>query len=310
MRGFVVGTKPGDSVEVWFTAGGKASAHFTYAAVVESTKPGADPRQRGLLRRAAQRRADRRAEVPRLLHAPRSTPPASPTTSTTSTRTAAAPPDPLGILAHYSHVVWYTGDDYVPREPDAPGGSGITKLAVDTQNAVRDFLNDGGKLFFTGKNAGRVFAEGYTYNPFQAEEHTYCQNDNPSCIIVQDDFLQYYLGAYRYVGGGGEDDDGDAVPRPGHVRPVRPAEPRRSTARTPPQNNDNTATLLTTSSVLDPAQLPAVRRLAARWRRGMRPFASPFDPHDGDWFLSAGTDDAGLQAPAQAVRDPGGRRRR
>ena len=53
------------------------------------------------------------------------------------------PPDPLGILGHYSHVVWYTGDDYVPREPDAPGGSGITKGAVDTQNAVRDFLNDG-----------------------------------------------------------------------------------------------------------------------------------------------------------------------
>ena len=39
VRGFVVGTKPGDSVEVWFTAGGKQSAHFTYAAVNESTKP-------------------------------------------------------------------------------------------------------------------------------------------------------------------------------------------------------------------------------------------------------------------------------
>ena len=30
VRGFVSGTKPGDSVEVWFTAGGKESAHFTY----------------------------------------------------------------------------------------------------------------------------------------------------------------------------------------------------------------------------------------------------------------------------------------
>ena len=74
------------------------------------------------------------------------------------------------MLGHYSHVVWYTGDDYVPREPDAPGGSGITKLAVDTQNRVRDFINEGGKLFYTGQNAGRVFAEGYTYNPFQKEE--------------------------------------------------------------------------------------------------------------------------------------------
>ena len=49
-------------------------------------------------------------------------------------------------------------------------------------------MNDGGKLFYTGKNAGRAFAEGFSYNPFQVEEHTYCQNENPSCIIVQDDF--------------------------------------------------------------------------------------------------------------------------
>ena len=69
---------------------------------------------------------------------------------------------------------------------------------------MRDFLNDGGKLFYTGKNAGRVFAEGYTYNPFQDEEGTYCQDENPTCVIAQDDFLQYYLGAYRYVTGGGQ----------------------------------------------------------------------------------------------------------
>lgn len=46
------------------------------------------------------------------------------------------------------------------------------------------------KVFFTGKNAGCVFSEGCTYNPFQAEEHTYCQDANPTCIVVQDDFLQ------------------------------------------------------------------------------------------------------------------------
>ena len=132
-------------------------------------------------------------------------------------------PDPLGVLGHYSHVVWYTGDDYVPREPDAPGGSGITKRAVDTQNAVRDFINDGGKLFYTGKNAGRVFAEGYAYNPFQDEEGTYCQDDNPTCIIVQDDFLQYWLGAYRYVGGAGQDPADDSIfPVEGTAGPFDP----------------------------------------------------------------------------------------
>ena len=136
-------------------------------------------------------------------------------------------PDPLGVLSHYSHVVWYTGDDYVPREPDAPGGSGITKRAVETQNAVRDFINDGGKLFYTGTNAGRVFAEGYAYNPFQDEEGTYCQNGNPTCIIVQDDFLQYWLGAYRYVGRRAAriPADDSIFPVEGTDRPVRPAQP-------------------------------------------------------------------------------------
>ena len=105
------------------------SAHFTYAAVVETDKPRADPRQRGLVGRAAQPRAAR---------------PGRSTWTTTRAALDAAgvaydvydvdahgrrAPDPLGILAHYSHVVWYTGDDYVPREPDAPGGSGITRVA-------------------------------------------------------------------------------------------------------------------------------------------------------------------------------------
>ena len=215
------------------------------------------------------------------------------------------PPDPLGVLSHYSHVVWYTGDDYVPREPDAPGGSGITKRAVETQNNVRDFINDGGKLFFTGNNAGRVFAEGYAYNPFQDEEHTYCQDENPSCIIVQDDFLQYYLGAYRYVGGAGQDPADDSIfPVEGTTGPF---DPLSLTFNGPDsaQNGDFASTLLVTSSVLDPSTYPlyADSAAAAEW---IRPFASPFDPHDGDWFLSAGATDAAYKRLLKPFSVPAG----
>ena len=308
VRGFVVGTKPGDSVEVWFSAGGKASAHFTYAAAVESDNPvlilanedwsGVQPNLAGALSgpqyldyyKAALTAAGVKYDVYDVdAHGRRA-------------------PNQLGILAHYSHVVWYTGDDYVPREPDAPGGSGITKMAVDTQNEVRDFVNDGGKLFFTGKNAGRVFAEGYDYNPFQAEEGTYCQNANPSCIAVQDDFLQYWLGAYRYVGGGGEDALGNPFPIAGTFGPF---DPLSFTLNGPDSadNNDHTATLLTTSSVLDPAKYPlwADSKAVAAWQR---PFASPFDPARRQLVPVGGRGRHRLQAPAQAVRDPGGRRRR
>ena len=68
VRGTVTGTKPGDRVKVWFTAGGKKSKAFTYDAEVEGERPGPDPLQRGLLRRPAEPGSGARPEVPRLLH--------------------------------------------------------------------------------------------------------------------------------------------------------------------------------------------------------------------------------------------------
>ena len=304
VRGYVVGTKPGDSVEVWFSAGGKASAHFTYSAAVESDNP--------VLILANEDWSGVQPNLPGALSGPQYL------DSYKAALTAAGveydvydidahgrrAPNQLGILAHYSHVVWYTGDDYVPREPDAPGGSGITKMAVDTQNEVRDFVNDGGKLFFTGKNAGRVFAEGYDYNPFQAEEGNYCQNANPSCIAVQDDFLQYWLGAYRYVGGGGETAPRSPFPVVGTFGPFDPLS-FGFNGPDSADNNDHTATLLTTSSVLDPVKYPlwADSKAVAAWQR---PFASPFNPHAGSWFLSAGADDIAYKRLLKPFAIPAG----
>ena len=210
VRGVVKGTKPGDRVKVWFSAGKQKSDAFRYRARVESNKrvlvlanedwSGVQPNPEPLdgpqyldYYTDALKAAGVKYEVYDVDAYDR------------------RPPHPLGVLDHFSHVVWYTGDDYVPREPDAPGGSGITKRAVETQNNVRDFLNEGGKLFYSGKNAGRVFAEGYEYNPFQAEEGTYCQDENPTCIVVQNDFLQYWLGAYTYIAGAGQHPEDGSV---------------------------------------------------------------------------------------------------
>ena len=304
VRGSVTNTKPGDQVKVWFKAGGEKSKAFTYTAEVETDNPvlilsnedysGVQPNPAPLpgpqyldYYEAALDAAGVQYDVYDLdAHGRR-------------------PPDPLGILGHYSHVVWYTGDDYVPREPDAPGGSGITKGAVDTQNAVRDFLNDGGKLFYTGKNAGRVFAEGYLYNPFQEEEHTYCQGGNPSCIFVQDDFLQYWLGAHTYVGGAGLNPADDSIyPVEGTAGPF---DPLSLTFNGPDsaENGDWASTLLVTSSILPPAEFPlfADSAAAAEW---VRPGPAPFDPHHGDWFVSAGATDAAYKRLLKQFTIPAG----
>ncbi len=289
VRGYVVGTEPGQQVEVWFTGGGQESSHFTYTAVSETTNP--------VLLLANEDYSGKQ---------PNAAPAAGPSYLDTYKaaldaagvkydvydidargRTA---PNALGVLSHYSHVVWYSGDDYITRAPDAPGGSGMDRLSVDTQNEVRDFLNDGGKLFYSGKNAGRQFAEGYSYNPFQVEEGTYCQNANPTCIISQDDFLQYWLGAYLRVGGGGEDPDtGDAFPVHGSSGAFSGLD--LELAPTGGDNDLSTATLLTTSSILDPVRYPLFgdSKSVAEWQR---PYAAPFAPHAGAWFVSAGADDA------------------
>ena len=304
VRGTVTKTKPGDRVKVWFTAGGEKSKAFRYDAEVETDNPVlilSNEDYSGVQPNPAPEPGPKYLDY------------------YTDALDAAGvgydvydvddherrAPDPLGVLSHYSHVVWYTGDDYVPREPDAPGGSGITKRAVETQNAVRDFINDGGKLFYTGTNAGRVFAEGYEYNPFQDEEGTYCQDDNPTCIIVQDDFLQYWLGAYRYVVGAGQDPDDDSIfPVEGTTGPFDPLSLTFNGADSA-QNGDQAATLLTTSSVLDPEDYPlfADSAAAAEW---IRPFASPFDPHEGDWFLSGGATDAAYKRLQKPFTVPAG----
>ena len=87
MRGTVAGTKPGDSVEVWFEGGGEKSESFTYAMVSDSN--------RQMLVVAAQDYsgaspvADRRARTTRRRSSQRWPPTTSRPTSTTSTRARA-----------------------------------------------------------------------------------------------------------------------------------------------------------------------------------------------------------------------------
>ncbi len=295
VRGVISGTQPGDRVEAWFTAGGKESGHFSYS-----------------------RSSATKADAPVLLLAnedwsgvqPNPTPLSGPQYLETykglldaagiqydvydvdeAVRTA---PHHLGILSHYSHVVWYTGDDFVPRSPTAGPGSGIAKVAVDTQNRVRDFLNEGGKLFFTGQSAGQVFAEGYEYNPFEAEERQTCAaGQSEQCIAVQDDFLQYWLGAHTYISGGGADENDDALP-------VRGSGGVFDSGPFGVEPDSHTASFLVTSSIYDPQRYPqwSGSRKAMEW---VRAGGSPYEPFDGQHFLAAGRDDAAYKRLSRTV---------
>ena len=65
-------------------------------------------------------------------------------------------PDNLGVLSHYDGVLWYTGDDVVTREPGwGPGNA--SRLAMQEINEVRDFMNEGGRVLYTGQRAGQQY---------------------------------------------------------------------------------------------------------------------------------------------------------
>jgi hypothetical protein len=296
VRGVVKKTQTGDSVEVWFAQknGSKRSDSFTYTARVESSNP--------VLIMAAE---DYSGVMPN------PAPLAGPKYLDYYTDALSAngvgydvydvdargrrAPDPLGVLSHYDAVIWYTGDDYLTREPDQVPGTGTSRLALDEVVAVRDFLNEGGKLFYTGKNAGRQYAEGFEFRntgfpqPNESNQGRWCDATLPEardgCIAHTDDFLQYYLGAYIYVGGNPIDPaTGAPFPMKGDGEPFGTLE--WDFGADGAGNQDFASTFVVTSSILDPAKFPtfASSRRLATWQR---PGAAPFAPHSGAFFMAA-----------------------
>ena len=163
-------------------------------------------------------------------------------------------PDPLGVLSHYHAVIWYTGDDLIVREPGAPGQSGVSRSANDMILAVRDFVNEGGKLIHTGQNAAVMATTPYVFNvqgqpPYCPPGGTAAANN---CIPLSDDFLQYWLGAYKQLPVAGD---------PGAFDLALAGDPYGETTFDlngpgSAANQETLSSLLVTSSVLPPDEYP------------------------------------------------------
>ncbi len=205
-------------------------------------------------------------------------------------------PHHLGVLSHYKAVLWETGDDIIPRGASQPGGT-AAKLALDLELAVRDYVNEGGKLVFTGQYAGFAQAQdgSYFYNPNEAEQGECAVREYP-CLPLSNDFLQYWLGAYQYVSDGGSAEGkplavrGTAGPFAGFRGTFEPGTPEAPT---------HTASFLTTSSFLPPAQFPQFSSSAPlQWdRQG----GAPYEPYTGNWYLYSQRGDSSYKRLARTV---------
>ena len=183
-------------------------------------------------------------------------------------------PDHLGVLGHYDAVIWYSGNDLVIREPGwGPGNA--SRLANDMTLEMRQYLNEGGKLLYTGQWAGALqngVAGAQYYDPVANEQ---CVVGGElvlaRCKLIADknDFIQYYLGSYLYNSDAGTDDNGQPVPVEGVSDPFTGLGWAFNGGDSA-ANQIHTASFITTSSLLKPDTLPAVREHGPRDVDGSR----------------------------------------
>ncbi|MGH2994903.1 MAG: hypothetical protein ACRDON_05870 [Gaiellaceae bacterium] len=283
-------------MEYWFTGGGEASSHATFQVVEDAD---AD-----VLILAAEDRTGASTFVPY-----GSTSPATPNFLASYEAALAEngvsydvydvdararqAPDHLGVLSHYDAVVWYTGNDFVTREPGWTAGN-ASRLANDMTLEMRAYLNDGGKLLYTGQLAGAT-ENGVAGNQlFDPVANQRCVTPQPApnppivlarCQLISDknDFLQYYLGAFIYNSDGGTDPNtGEPFGVDGVSDPYTGASWSFNGADSA-GNQFHTASFLTTSSLLKPDAYPQFSSTApAVWASGG---AGAFEPYDGSQYV-------------------------
>jgi hypothetical protein len=214
LRGEVTGTSPGNSVEVWFTARRDGrhveSEHFTYTVasdtgadaliVASEDYTGVNPTYPAGT--AGPKYADEYAAALD----------ANGITHATWDVDAQGVPHPLGVLGHFDAVVWETGADRLVQDPedaltDTFLFGPVPDIAVAERQqyltiAMRDYLNEGGKLVHAGESTqyfgllGRSLG-GIFYGLAGAPDQdcVVTRDFLTDCLLLSDDFAEYYLGA-------------------------------------------------------------------------------------------------------------------
>jgi hypothetical protein len=293
MRGVVTDTSPGDSVEVWFEGGGQRSESFTYEAVSETGNrvlvvaaedySGASPVQTPVphyLQYYLDALADNgvAADV-----------------YDVDARGRVAP-DHLGVLSHYDGVIWYTGDDVVTRRTGwGPGNA--DRLALDEILEFRAYMNEGGKVLYTGKRAGQQYSEatGVGRQFYDPKGSGPCSSppdppwDERRCLPLGgseqggdqvNDTLQYWLGGYVQVAGDGNDARGNMFDLNGVGEPFEGMSwgmNRGDGAK----NQNSSSSFVSTSGILPPDDFPQFESWpSTQWDKPGGPFA----PHTGERY--------------------------
>lgn len=282
----VRGTKPGDTVEVWFEAGKEKSESFTYRAAVES--------ENDVLVLSAE---DYTGASPGQLPGPHYLSYYGDALAANGIgydvydvdANGRKAPTALGVLSHYDAVVWYTGDDVVTRELGWGAGN-ASRLAMDELLHVREYLNEGGRVLYAGQNAGAQYTPNVgaqLYDPTEANEQ--CQS-SPAiaarCLVLfgsgdaMNDVLEYSFGAYllNFGAGVGEDNIFDVLGTDTPLDSLTLMFNGPDSA----ENHSNANSFIATSGILPVSTYPQFESwVSARYDRP----GGPFDPHTGEAYV-------------------------
>ena len=307
LRGEIPGLSVGDSVEYWFAGGGSESDHATFEVVEDADADvlilAAEDRT-GLTNLPGYASTD--PNVPNFLSFYEDALAQSGVDFDVYDVDAMGrlAPDHLGVLGHYDAVVWYSANDLVTREPGWSPGN-VSRLANDLMLEARSYLNEGGKLLYTGQWAGALengVAGGQFYDPVANEQ---CVVGGvlvlARCLFMADknDFLQYYLGAFLYNSDAGTDPDtGEPFPVDGVSEPFTALAWEFNGADSA-ANQIHTASFLSTSSILKPDQYPQFTSDApAIWDTGA---VGGFEPFEGEWYLYSQRADISYKRLARTI---------
>jgi murein tripeptide amidase MpaA len=297
-RGVVRGARPGDQVKVWFSGyrpghGQKTSEAFTYTLAqnshakvlvlanedYEGVNPGDTPSG---------------ATAPKYAQTYVNALRANGISSTVFDMSAQGVPHHLGVLSHFRGVVWYLGDNRLTQDPEdfltRIGRNNFEDAAVAERQqyltmAVRDYLNEGGKLVQTGETASYYGQLGsvvggiyYGLDGAPEQDCVVTQDLFSDCLLLADDFSQYYLGAYGRSATSGP----TAFTGAGRLSGTDGTFGGPATVDNP---LDEPGQFTVTSDVLPPAQYPtfASSRAGGAYVGGS---GGAFVPVEGSWYVS------------------------
>jgi hypothetical protein len=193
------------------------------------------------------------------------------------------------VLGHYDAVIWYTGDDIVTRR-SGWGAGNVDRLALDQILEFREYMNEGGKVLYTGDWAGQQYTGNVGNQLYDPKGEGPCSElggDPRRCLLLRgsgdgtNDVLQYLFGAYLSVLGDGVDQDGNPFDLTGIDDPFKSLDWTLNGGNSA-RNQDATSSSIATSGILPPEQFPQFRSWpSSRWDKP----GGPFDPHTGEHYV-------------------------